>query len=166
MKSLVVFYSLTGNTSLVASKIAALLDADIERILEKTPYQGGWGYFKAALHSLTGHKVAIQQPKITPHGYDLVIVAGPIWTGRIAPPVQTFLHQFRKDFRHIAFCVTRNASSPAKGFAHMEALSGTEPAATLALTAKEIAAGHYDRPVRDFVKTLKEALAIRRQDVA
>jgi flavodoxin len=37
MKSLVVFYSLTGNTSLVASKIAALLDADIERVLEQMP---------------------------------------------------------------------------------------------------------------------------------
>jgi hypothetical protein len=80
--------------------------------------------------------------------------------------VQSFLRQFRNDFRHVAFCVTRNASSPDKGFAQMEALGGTEPAAKLALTAKEIAAGHYDRPVRDFVKTLNEALAIRRQDVA
>jgi hypothetical protein len=44
-----------------------------------------------------GH-VPIQPPKATPHDYDLIVMAAPIWTGRIAPPLQSYLRQFRGDF--------------------------------------------------------------------
>jgi hypothetical protein len=62
---------------------------------------------KAAYHSLSGRSVPIQSPKLKPDDSDLVIVAGPIWTGRIAPPVQTYLRKFHGDFTRVAFCITR-----------------------------------------------------------
>ncbi len=166
MKSLVVFYSLTGNTSLVASKIAALLKADTERILCQKPYKGPWGYFKAAYHSLTGRSVPIQASKIAPHDYDLIVVAGPIWAGRIAPPVRSFLHDYRGHSKHMAFCVTYGGSQPDYSFRQMEEFSGIKPVATLSVTAEEITEGHYDLPVRTFVKTLQETLGQAHQDVA
>jgi flavodoxin len=158
MKSLVVFYSLTGNTSLVASKIAAILYADTERIHSLTPYEGGWGYLKAAYHSLSGRCVPIQSPKLKPDDYDLVIVAGPIWTGRIAPPVHTYLRKFHGHFARVAFCITCGGSSPYKSFQQMEAFCGAAPVATLALTAKEIAEGQCDPAVGTFVRRLEMEL--------
>lgn len=159
MKTLVVFYSLTGNTSMLASKIAALLHADTDRILTEVPYEGGWGYVKAACHSLMGQKVAIKASGITPQEYDLVVVAGPVWTGRIAPPVRTYLGRYRDQFKHIAFCVTQGGTSPGNAFRQMEALCGTKPVETLSVQAKEVVGGSYDQAVRIFVKRLQQELA-------
>lgn len=158
MKSLVVFYSLTGNTRLAASKIAAMLDADLEPVLDLGSYKGFWGYMRAGYDSLRDHEASIRPPRTTPHGYDLVVAAGPIWAGRIAPPLRSYLRKFSGDFRNIAFCVTRGGSSPEKALAQMESLSGASPTAKLALTAGEIANGRDGQPVNDFVETLKEAL--------
>jgi flavodoxin len=166
MKTLVAFYSLTGNTSLLVSKIAALLHADTDRILTETPYEGGWGYVKAAYHSLTGQKVAIKASGITPQEYDLVVVAGPVWTGRIAPPVRTYLERYRDQFKHIAFCVTQGGTSPGKAFQQMEAHCGTKPVETLSVQAKEVVGGRYDKAVRIFVKQLQQELARPQLDTA
>lgn len=165
-KSLVIFYSLSGNTGLVAAKIAALLHGDSERILKKEPYQGFWGYMRAATHAISGHRPAIEAPKWNPKDYDLVVIAGPVWMGRIAPPVQSYLHRFQGRFKRIAFCVTHGGSSPAKSFQQMQDLSGASPVATLSVTAKEVVDRDYDPKVRAFVKTLEAAMASDRQDVA
>ncbi|HEY7644972.1 MAG TPA: hypothetical protein VH858_08035 [Hyphomicrobiales bacterium] len=158
MKSLVVFYSRTGNTSLVASKIAALLNAETERILSRQAYDGPFGFAKAAFHSLTDRDVAIDPTKLTPDSYDLVVVAGPIWAGRIAPPVRTFLRRFRGHFKHAAFCVTHGGSAAATSFHQMETACEIRPLATLAVKAGDIAAGQYDLPVRTFVSTIENEL--------
>jgi flavodoxin len=166
MKSLVVFYSRTGNTSMVALKIASLFHADTDRILSRVSYDGFLGFPKAVFHSVTGRQVPIDPPKLMPDGYDLVIVGGPIWAGHIAPPVQTYLRQFRGRFKHVAFCLTHAGSPAASSFREMESLSGMRPAATLAVTAKDIAGGRYDFAVRSFLKTLEQQFGEGRQDVA
>jgi flavodoxin len=155
MKILVAFYSLTGNTGVLASKTAALLHADTDRILTQIPYEGGWGYVKAAYHSLTGRNVAIKSPGTPPQGYDLVIVAGPVWAGRIAPPILTYLAKYRGQFQRIAFCTTQGGTVPGKAFEQMEAAGGVKPVATLSVQAKEIAEGRYDAAVRAFVTALQ-----------
>jgi len=164
-KYLVIFYSLSGNTGLVAAKIAALLHGDSERILKKEPYEGFLGYMRAATHAVTGHRPPIETPKWSPKDYDLVVIAGPIWMGRIAPPVKSYLDRFQGRFKNIAFCVTHGGSSPAKSFHQMQDLSGTSPVATLSVTAKEVVDRDYDPKVRSFVKTLEAAIESDMQDV-
>lgn len=166
MKTLVAFYSLTGNTSLVASKIAALLHADTDRILTEVPYEGGWGYAKAAYHSLIGRKVAIKASGVTPQDYDLVVVAGPVWSGRIAPPVRTYLANYRGQFRRVAFCVTQGGTSPGKALQQMETISGAKPVETMSVQAKEVVEGRHDKAARTFVKRLQQELARPQLNVA
>ncbi len=166
MKSLVVFYSRTGNTSLIASKIAALLHADTERILTRTAYDGSFGFIKGALHSATGRQVPIDPPTHSPDDFDLVVIGGPVWAGHIAPPVQTYLRTFRGHFKRVAFCLTHGGSAAAKSFKQMEAIGGMPPVATLAVTVRDIATGHYDLAVRTFAKTLEQERERSRRDVA
>ena len=166
MKSLVVFYSRTGNTSLVALKIAGLLHADTERILSQVAYDGFSGYAKAVLHSLAGRNVAIQPPKSSPDGYDLVVIGGPVWAGHMAPPVRTYLREFRGHFKHVAFCLTHGGSAAASSFSQMAAICELRPVATLAVTMRDLARGHHDLAVRTFAKTLEQQLGQGRRDVA
>lgn len=123
MRALVAFYSLTGNTGLVAARIAALRPA--------------------------GH---------APQDYDLVIVAGPVWAGRVAPPVRSYLAAHRGRFRNVAFCLTHGGPAAGDGFRRMEDIAQARPVATLSMQAADIAAGEYDAPVRAFARRLQEGL--------
>lgn len=154
MKTLVVFYSRTGNTSVVASKLVALLRADTDRILPRQSYEGGLGALKAVFHSLTDRRIAIDAPKTAPGGYDLVVIGGPVWAGRIASPVKSYLRAFGGSINRIAFFVTAGAPSSRQAFSQMETLVGKPPAATLLVSAKDLARGDYDRLAREFVERL------------
>ena len=100
IKTLVVCYSRTGNTALLADKISKLFGADSDRIICKESYDGWLGYWCRAFHSLNDTKVAIEDAKLSPAKYDLVIVGGPVWGSRIASPVRTYLRQQK----HGLFC--------------------------------------------------------------
>lgn len=159
MRTLVVFYSLTGNTSLVAEKLAALLGADLERILVSGPqYEGMWGFIRAIFQSLTGRMPSIDN-SVSPKNYDLIIVGGPIWTGRIAPPVRAYLHRYAGDVKSMAVFVTHGGSSPVLAFQQMEEAGGREPLATLAVTTAQVAKGEYDGAARTFVETIERIKA-------
>lgn len=166
MKTLVVFYSRTGNTSLVASKIAALLNADTDRILTPQGYDGSLGFVRGVLHSLGDRRVAIAPPKITPASYDLVVIGGPVWAGRAANPVRTYLRQFGDTFKQVAYFVTLGGASAEKALAHMEIVTGKRPIATLAVTQKDIASGNYDLAARDFARSLQQTAGQRAAEVA
>ncbi len=159
MRTLVVFYSRTGNTSLVAEKLAALFGADLERILVSGPqYEGRWGFIRAIFQSLTGRMPSIDN-SISPRNYDLIIVGGPIWRGRIAPPVQAYLHRYAGDFKSMAVFVTHGGSSPVLAFQQMEEMSGRGALATLAVTTAQITKGEYDGAVRAFAEMIEHIRA-------
>lgn len=93
MKTLVVYYSQSGNTEGIARKAAEALGADIEAIEATTPYKGNYQKivsdaqdeverdFKRPIKPLK-HKIA---------DYDRIIVGTPTWWYKMASPVLTFL---------------------------------------------------------------------------
>ena len=105
IKTLVVCYSRTGNTALPADKISKLFGADSDRIICKESYDGWLGYWCRAFHSLNDTKVAIEDAKLSPAKYDLVIVGGPVWGSRIV-----FVS------RSTAFFVTQGGAWPGVSF--------------------------------------------------
>jgi hypothetical protein len=56
-----------------------------------------------------------------------VIVGGPVWGGRIASPVRTYLRQHGSDFRSTAFFVTQGGAWPGISFKQMAAMNGKQP---------------------------------------
>lgn len=163
MKSLVVFYSRTGTTRVIANKIAALLGADIDRIISQTVYDGAWGFAAGILHSLTGDHAFIENTKISPEKYDLVVVGGPIWAGRIACPVRSYLRQHRASLKKAAYFVTHGGSSPERSLQQMEAASCVPPTATLSVSSAQFSAGSYDEAVRGFVGHIRSTLRSERR---
>ncbi|MBR2682550.1 MAG: hypothetical protein IKE22_04695 [Atopobiaceae bacterium] len=93
MSSAVVYYSLEGNTRLAATELAERLGADLYEVRSEKKYpRKGLGQF------LSGGKDAMfgALPKIEPLDvdlttYDLVVLAFPLWAGKAAAPINTFL---------------------------------------------------------------------------
>lgn len=94
-KMLVLYYSQTGNTKVVATEIANRLGADIEEIVPVELYDGD---FQATIERGKkeldeGAFPGIHPLKADPTKYDVVFIGYPIWFGTYAPPIATFLDQ-------------------------------------------------------------------------
>lgn len=105
-KSVVVYYSVSGNTRTMAEKIKEITGADIGEILPLSPYPTSY----TAL--LNEAKKDIQQGVKPPiysldlSGYDVIYVGSPVWWGTIAPPVITLLDENNLSGKIIAPFVT------------------------------------------------------------
>lgn len=112
MKTLVVFYSLEGNTKLMAESIAKEVDADI---LELKPQKdiNSCGFMK---YVWGGRAVMMKaKPELlpltkNPQDYDLVFIGTPVWACRYAPALDTFFSEHKLSGKKIAlFCCHKGA---------------------------------------------------------
>lgn len=92
-KCLVLYYSQTSNTKMVAEEIANKLGADIEEIVAENPYDGD---FNATIERClkereNGVIPEIKRVKSKIEKYDVIFLGYPIWFGTYAPPVAKFL---------------------------------------------------------------------------
>lgn len=91
MKSLVVYYSRTGNARYVAQTIAAEIGADTEEVIDKKKREGALGFISGGRDAMSGKGTEIAPTTKSPLGYDLVVVGTPIWGGRPTPAIVTYL---------------------------------------------------------------------------
>lgn len=92
-KTLVLYYSLTGNTKMVAEEFANRLGADIEEITCVNPYDTN---FQACIQRCIQEREEGVLPEIEPvkadlSKYDVVFIGYPVWFGTYAPPVTKWL---------------------------------------------------------------------------
>lgn len=78
MKSLVVYYTRTGNARFAAEIIAAEIGADVEEIIDMKKRSGAMGYLTGGSDARRGKETEIAQTKKTPADYDLIIVGTPV----------------------------------------------------------------------------------------
>ncbi|MBP5642659.1 MAG: NAD(P)H-dependent oxidoreductase [Bacteroidales bacterium] len=92
-KVLVLYYSQTNNTKLVADEIANRLNADVEQIEAANPYDGDFmETIKRCMQEREeGVTPDIQPVKSDLTQYDVIFIGYPVWFGTYAPPVITFL---------------------------------------------------------------------------
>ena len=143
MKSLVAYYSRTNITKKLAENIANEIDADIDEITPKVNYQGKMGYARGGKHAIQEKIVDLEGLKFDPSEYDVVYVGGPIWAGKAANPVISYLKQNEGKFNNVKFFLTAGGSGFEGGFSQMEKYS-KKPIKTLALTTKEVKKDDYD----------------------
>lgn len=159
MSALVVYYSRSGTTRMAAQSLATMIGADIAEIRCHRYSMSVFGYIRAAFESVRGARPAVEAPAAVDAAYDLVVIAGPIWTGYPATPVRSFLTG-RKPFRsRIALLLTHLGSPPDKAFALLEADLGRPADAKLALRQSDIQDGKASAELREFAELLKRKAA-------
>ena len=106
-KVLVLYYSQTNNTKLVAEQIAGMMQADIEAIEAVNPYDGD---FDATIQRCLQERQDGVLPEIKPlkskiSKYDVIFIGYPVWFGTYAPPVITFLKDYDLSGKEVVpFC--------------------------------------------------------------
>jgi flavodoxin len=91
VKSLVVYYTRTGNAKFVAETVAAELGSDIEEIVDLKKRAGPLGWVGAGRDSTQEKEAQIVPTKLAPANYDLIVVGTPIWAWRPTPAIRTYL---------------------------------------------------------------------------
>jgi len=111
MKTIVVYYSRKGSNRYLAEKIAKSLSCDIEEI---KPRLNNFLLFLMKIN------FGIKPMKHTIKGYDRVILCGPIWMGRLIPPLGNFITRYFTAINKLAFvtCCGSTFSKKDEKFGH------------------------------------------------
>jgi flavodoxin len=110
MKSLVVYYTRTGNTKFVAETVAAELGSDIDEVVDLKKREGTLGYM-AAGRDATGEKLTeIAPPKRAPKDYDLIVIGTPVWAWRPSAAIRTYLSKNDLSGKKVALFFTMDGN--------------------------------------------------------
>lgn len=115
MKTLVLYYSLDGNTRFIAEQIAQAIGADLEELkTAKALPKSGLKYFVGGMQAVLGLKPALQPLDKDPRNYDLLFCGTPTWAGRYASAWHSFLAHSNLQGKKIAlFCCHASPGSSA-----------------------------------------------------
>jgi flavodoxin len=108
-KMLIMYYSRTGNTRMACEELQKSLGADLLEIRDLKNRAGGWGFFTGAVGSLFGLHTTIEPAHPDLAAYQYIIIASPIWTGKLSTPIRTLIDTNRFDGKKVILFTTTNA---------------------------------------------------------
>ncbi|AZV56895.1 flavodoxin [Clostridium sp. AWRP] len=127
-KILVVYYSLEGNTRLIAETISKEISGDILEIKPKKSIDphSKMRYFIGGKQAMTKEKPEILPYDINPEDYDLLFIGTPVWAWTFSPAIRSFFANTNLKGKKIAL-FSCNGGSNGKTFENMkEQLEGNE----------------------------------------
>lgn len=123
-KVLVVYYSWSGNTRVIAETIKKLTGADMLEILPETPYPAVYGQTVDIAKKETGAKycrpVKTKIPDLS--DYDTVFVGSPNWWGTVSSPIRTFLTQAKLAGKNVVPFMTHEGSRMGRAVSDIKTL--------------------------------------------
>ena len=152
MNVLVAYYSRTNITKKLAEEIAAKLNADIEEINPKVNYKGKIGYMRGGKDAISEKIIDLEQTKYDPSNYDIVYLGVPVWAGKSATPMISYIKENEGKFNEVKFFVTAGSTGFEGTFKQMEKFVGKAPQKTLALTTKEVKKDEFADRLESFIE--------------
>ena len=97
MKTLIVYFSLEGNTQYAAERIAEKTGADVLRLVPKKAYQDkGFGkFFWGGKSAVMGEKPELEPYEADLSAYERIVFGFPVWASNFTPPLRTFIEENR-----------------------------------------------------------------------
>ena len=113
MKTLIVYFSLTGNTKRICSALQKNMDAEMEALLpQRRDGQLGARMFGVFAASRRMERL-IYPLKEDVSAFDRIVLATPVWAGHLPPPVVTFLRCYDLRNKPVYLLLT-HGGNPAK----------------------------------------------------
>lgn len=154
---LVAFYSMSGHTRRIAIEMKDAIGAEIEEIRELRPRQGFFGVLRALFDSVLRRKPAIQRIERNPVNFDVLVIGGPVWAGRIASPARSYAHAYGPSASKVAFFCTEGGRGGATAFTELQEICQRKPVATLEIDAQHLDDAAHRDMLQKFVAQLKAA---------
>ena len=130
MKTLIVYYSLEGNTEYVARAVASTVGADLLRLepVRAYPTSGFRKFFWGGKSAVMAEKPELQPYTFQPEIYDRIIFGFPVWAGNVAPPLHTFVQENLEAFKgkRIAAFACQSGSGAEKALRKLKAYLDVE----------------------------------------
>lgn len=135
-KTLLIYYSLEGNTGFVADILSKYDNIDVEQLKpQKEPPKDGFGKFVVGGGSALFHT----DPKLLPvkahlDDYKNIILAFPIWAGTYPPAIGAFLKQYPFRGKNVRIIACSGGGDAEKAFVKIkEKVPGNTVTRTLSL---------------------------------
>lgn len=100
-KSIVIFYSNNGSNEYLAKKIEDRINCSIEKLRPR---------LNLHILLLLGLSLGNMSIKTNLSQYELVILCGPIWMGKLIAPLKTFIIKNRKSIKNLVFVTSCGSS--------------------------------------------------------
>lgn len=149
-KVLVVFYSHTGTSRRLAELLCSQQGWEIAEIEEERPRSGPWGTWRCVLDSLLRRHPAIRYQGPFPKDFDAVVLVSPIWVGRLAGPMRSFVARRRGHLPDVAVALVMGSRGAPDAVAEITRLIGETPILSTAFTAREVDDGSCAGRLRFF----------------
>ena len=123
-KSIIIYYSRSGNTDALAQMIAAATGAPTLRIDVKEPYAASYGDMTDIARDEVRRKARRELKTVIPDlsGYDVVYLGSPYWWGSLSVPMATFLMDHDLQGKTVYPFITSGSSSPRGALARIAEL--------------------------------------------
>ncbi|MBO4220064.1 MAG: NAD(P)H-dependent oxidoreductase [Clostridia bacterium] len=129
MKTVIVYYSLEGNTHYIAEKIAEKLGADTLRLRTKKAYadKGFAKFFWGGKSAVMAEKPELEPFDTDIASYDRIIIGFPVWASNITPPIRSFISECAADLKgkKIAVFACESGSGAPKAFEKLKKALGS-----------------------------------------
>jgi len=123
MNTAVIYYSLEGNMDLIARTIGENEAVDLFRLIPQKKYPTGKisKYFWGGKSVTFGERPKLANQTIDLEQYEVLVIGTPIWAGTLAPPLNTFLHDYSIIGKKIILTATHLGGGADKCFEKMKA---------------------------------------------
>lgn len=161
-KYLVVSFSRSGNTDLVAEAISRQTDADWVKINPAVPYPADYNETLARAREEisdienNGIYPSIEAQVNSLSSYRCIFICTPLWYGGMSTPMQSFLHTYNKEISQLplALAVTSSSSGISGVLTDLKRLCPTSPLIGDALWVRASQVGDATTLVEDWLATL------------
>jgi len=160
MKSLVVYYSLTGKTKLVAQVITEALNATLVEIKETKPRKlWPFVYLTGGFAAITNRGSKINPVDVDLKQHERIFIGSPIWGSRPAPAINSFIYQTDFEGRSIIPFFTMGGDNSERALANMKAKierSQGKVAGCFAITSSRLSDEEIIARAKEAITSVKE----------
>ena len=160
MKSVVVYYSLSGNTAWVAGRIAEKLGAELLPVEPRKAYpaRGAAKFFRGGKSAVFEETPPLKPCPPLPQDAEQVIFGFPVWAGNVAPPIRSFVKEYGDFLRGKTFAAfaCQSGSGAEKALGKLRECLGAELRSALILIDPKVKPSEEkERQIAAFCESIK-----------
>ena len=126
MNTLIIYYSLTGNTEYTANNLAQYCQADLLRLETNNPYPKSRfkKYFWCGKSAVMSEEPELKPFVFDPYAYECIVFGFPVWAGNLTPPIRSFVKKYRDSLsgKRLAAFACQSGAGAHKALAKLEEL--------------------------------------------